>query len=340
MRYPQRRQRGYILVLTLWMMAAFMIAAAYFARSVDEARLLLEAAEQNNRERIVLMDAETDIMFRLGVSRITGHGLGEGADLMAMDSRYYQGSGVQIALQDERGLLRLNRLEREQFSRLLGVFGVPSRDRNILLDRLADYKDADEYRHLNGAELREYKAAGLPGPPNRELRNPYELKSVLGWSAYSALWEDGRFIELLSTSDQVALNPNTAPWEVLATLPGVTEEAAKAVITRREMQPIAHGGDFSAITGVPEEQLLFKLIYLPADEVAVNLHVPGASWIVRYNVRLTPNGRLMPWQLRNYMRLPLPPGHVLINETKFPPLPPRPAAAALVPVNPLSESGL
>jgi general secretion pathway protein K len=51
-------------------------------------------------------------------------------------------------------------------------------------DRIADWRDVDDFRHLNGAESRAYLEAGLKyGPSNAPFKNVAELNRVLGIDA-------------------------------------------------------------------------------------------------------------------------------------------------------------
>jgi general secretion pathway protein K len=50
-----------------------------------------------------------------------------------------------------------------------------------LADAIADFRDADNLKHLRGAEEPEYRAAGLAwGPKNAPFQTVEELQQVLG----------------------------------------------------------------------------------------------------------------------------------------------------------------
>ncbi len=50
-----------------------------------------------------------------------------------------------------------------------------------LVDAIGDFRDADDLRRLNGAEDRDYQAAGLAhGPKNRPFESVAELRQVFG----------------------------------------------------------------------------------------------------------------------------------------------------------------
>jgi general secretion pathway protein K len=67
---------------------------------------------------------------------------------------------------------------------LMGMFreaGVDADRAGVFASAVEDWRDADDLLHLNGAELREYEAAGLKyGPSNKLFENVGELRYVLG----------------------------------------------------------------------------------------------------------------------------------------------------------------
>lgn len=67
---------------------------------------------------------------------------------------------------------------------LIGMFreaGVDADRAGALASAVEDWRDADDLLHLNGAERREYEAAGLTyGPSNKLFENAGELHYVLG----------------------------------------------------------------------------------------------------------------------------------------------------------------
>jgi len=297
-------QQGFVLVLTLWILAIVTIAATYLAERVNRALDLARQSRQNTQILIDLADTRAEILFRLGTTHMSVYGLGQGPDdSIYLDNRFYQGVGKDIVrLQDNRGLVNLNAVSDDRLHRLLGLLDIPAEQRGRMIDTLRDYTDDDNLKRLNGAEEPEYAALNLPPPRNDRLLTPFEPQRILGWREVRLLWDDDRLPNLTTTSTSVALNPNTAPWPVLATLPGVTNEIAQAMITKRQLMPFTSGDQVAAMIGIPPQELFLQIIVLPSDSVRVTQSAPGLPWALQYNVSLTPNGDLAPWRIDYYYK--------------------------------------
>lgn len=294
------RQQGFVLALTLWILAIITIVAGYFAEKIARDLELARQAQQNIQVMQGLADARAEILFRLATQPISMYGLGRGPkDSVSLDDRLYRSSeGTLLRLQDNRGLYNLNiTMSPDRMARLLGVLGVSSERQGGLIDTLLDYTDEDDLRRLNGAEKREYEAQGLPLPRNDRLVTPHEARRIFGWRDEQSLWEKDRLVRLTTTSTSVGLNPNTAPWEVLATLPGVTAEVAKTIIAQRQVQPFTSGEQIAELSGIPVQMFDLQLSVLPSRSVRITQTAPGLPWAIQYNVTLTPNANEGPWRI-------------------------------------------
>jgi DNA uptake protein ComE-like DNA-binding protein len=200
--------------------------------------------------------------------------------------------------------LNLNLIDDGRLQRFLGTLGIAEEQRGHLIDTLRDFTDADKLHRLNGAEDEEYLAQGLPLPANRNLISPWEAQRIIGWRNAPTLWQNGRLVELSTTSLSVGLNPNTAPIEVLTTLPGVTEKIAKIIIARRKLSPITTEAQIVEITGMSLNQPFgMGVIATPSDSIRITQSSPGLSWAIQYNLTLTPNANDAPWRTDYYNRI-------------------------------------
>lgn len=299
------RQRGFVLVLTLWVLVIVAIAAGYFAERVAHSVELAEQSRQNTRALIDMNGTRAEILYRLGTTSLTEYGLGRGNSSISLDNRPYRGLGdTQVQLQDDRGLLNLNMTTDDRLQRFLGLMNIPADQRGHLIDTLHDFTDADKLQRLNGAEEEDYLALGLPPPPNRDLITPWEARRIIGWRDAPQLWQNDRLVELTTTSTAMGINPNTAPAEILATLPGVTEETAQIIIARRKLSPIVQEGQISAITLMPLNLPMgMGIIAIPSNAIRITQSTRGLPWAIQYNITLTPNGKDGPWQTDYYSRI-------------------------------------
>ncbi len=159
-----------------------------------------------------------------------------------------------VTVQDESAKIDINRLVKEdgsttdefvhrQLDRLLDIFGIPSDQRDALLDCLEDWLDEDDLQKLNGAEAAYYQGLDNPYVPrNGPLRSLGELVLVKGWrEAIDARLNEGpALLDFLTTGPtEGTVNVNTAPPLVLMTLsPEIDESAADQVVSLREEAPL------------------------------------------------------------------------------------------------------
>lgn len=292
-------QRGFVLVATLWILAVITIAASYFAERVSRSIELARQKRETSEQLVEFANTRADVLYRMGTSSMTVEGLGS-QPAIALDDRSYLGSGKDIIrLQDTRGLLNVNFPEPNVTSRLLGLLGVPIEQRGAMIDTLLDYTDSDNLRRLNGAEAPEYAALGLPPPPNEWLASPYQLRNIIGWRDQPGLWENQRLLRFMTTSRVLGLNPNTAPLEVLASLPGSTLEAATTIVKMRNVKPLQSVNQLSGLIAAldPEFLMLF-----PGNSIRITQQSKTLPWVVQYSVTLTPRSEGAPWFVDYYVK--------------------------------------
>jgi general secretion pathway protein K len=298
------RERGFVLAMVLWVVAILAIVAGFFAERVARQMELAREAQINADTLVEMATTRARILFRLGTVPMSVYGLGVTAnDSIALDGRPYRGAGdTVVRLQDNRGLVNINFVSDERLHRFLAVLGVPAERRAPLVDTLRDYLDEDDLKRLNGGEAPEYAAAGLPAPRNEMLYTPFEARRILGWRDEKSLWENDRLPRLITAGVTVALNVNTAPREVLATLPGVTEEIASQIVATRQFQPYLWLDQIATLAGQPPAGFALGTMVFPGDSVRVTQSAPGLAWARVWSVTLTPNADTGPWRIDYYFR--------------------------------------
>lgn len=111
---------------------------------------------------------------------------------------------------------------------------------SVLVDALLDWRDRDSAPRPGGAEWAWYRAAGRPEPRNGPLADLAELGLVRGF-------DSARVAELATVATVEPgsrLDLNTAPFALLARLPGLGAEALSLLVSRR-----SRGMVFSDVTG-------------------------------------------------------------------------------------------
>ncbi|PVV17674.1 MAG: hypothetical protein B6D78_01455 [gamma proteobacterium symbiont of Ctena orbiculata] len=174
------RQQGFALVLVLWLVALLTIVAASFStHSKVETRLTGNAIDAL-RSRLLAQSGVNRAILELMVS--------DPQQRWNSNGQIYQietdQGRVSISIRHSSGLLDLNKAPRDQLVKLFALIEDDIQEREALADRLIDWRDSDDLRHLSGAEDADYRSAGYPyGTAGRDLVSIDELAYVMGFNA-------------------------------------------------------------------------------------------------------------------------------------------------------------
>lgn len=309
------RDAGFVLVATLWTLAALAILAGAIDRSVaadvERARL----AKQSLQRQLDARSTEATLLYLLTTGRMNHRALlledeqvfrnqdqpapAVAADVaeLGLDGDVYVGLGeVRFSIQDEGGLASVNAPRSPLLTAALRHAGVPRADIARMTPRIRDYIDLDELLHLDGAERLDYRRRGLPPPANFPMASPLELKNVLGANRLigPARWR--RLRPLLTHGYPVGYNFNTMRPAIAAALLDLDAEGIRPLLEERARRPVASLGQVGALTGV-----------YPALDPTLVTTVPSAwlriaTWSAKggvrsvLGIRLTPTAVAAPWR--------------------------------------------
>jgi general secretion pathway protein K len=341
--------KGFILVLTLWLLAILTIAASFFAlwteRMIEQTRI----AQQDIQGEIDMSSTQATVLYLFATQRYTFAGLlvptalnpqpmsflsdddfaklledpnykgGSGQQFtytpaggeIHLDDRVYQGQGMaRFAVQDEGGLINLNSASEAMLSRLMGLLGIAAEWRSPLIAKLQDYTDFDDLHHINGAETYEYQQENLPPPTNRPLTTPWEVQNVMDWKKYPSLWKDGIWAQLTCVNYYGLPRANTAPNLVLQAAYGFNQEAAQRIVAAREIQPIYSEMDLERVSGMAIAVDPMDMVYFPSDQLRLTLWYNNATRIRQIHLQLTPYAdEKKPWEIDHRLDLPFLAGY-------------------------------
>lgn len=169
--------RGIALVVVLWtLLLLSLIAASFLALTRGEIGVTRNAVENARAE--ALADAGVHRAV-LGLMRPVSGG-GWRVDGTVYGWRF-DGVEIRVAVTDEGGKIDLNAAPDNLLQGLFVSVEVAEDAAAALVDAIVDFRDTDDLRRLNGAEDREYEAAGLPhGAKNRPFESVEELRQVFG----------------------------------------------------------------------------------------------------------------------------------------------------------------
>ena len=170
----------------------------------------------------------------------------------------FGGGEVRISIQDEGGKIDLNGASDELLRGLFlaaawtgpdgEILGLDQSEADALVDAIRDFADADDLKRLNGAEDRDYEAAGLPwGAKDAAFTAVEELQQVLGVTAplYQAVAP-----ALTVHTGSKGIDAKSAPREVLMALPGSEAAAVDAHLAARAEAPEGAGPAFLGAEGL------------------------------------------------------------------------------------------
>lgn len=334
-----RRPSGFVLAITLWLLAGITIAVAVMTLWALDEVARARAGHAMLEDEIALHGTRDTLLYIASTRELTLAGLPTavlsdaaravrlldefgallrdpiGGELRLDGSPYAGLGGVTFAAQDEAGLFPVVWPSPQELDRFLLAQGVDREKVPRLRDALLDYLDADELNRLNGAERRDYERENRPPPPNRRLLVPGELSRILGWDELPPE-------QLAQLSDRItpyysgAVNLNTMPRELLPTwIPGCPE-SCDALVARRRERPFGSSAEVQARLGIrlPGDDAT-DYRYLAENSLRLTLWGrAGAGW--RIHVRFTPLAdQRGPWSIPAVYPIPRPPNDEPADET-------------------------
>ena len=319
---------GFILPLTLWMIAIFGLLAAtiniWEARAVANSQSLAKQAEFKLAQANVL----NELIFMLSVRPKSYRGLEVGMssdntnvnDLNALmagppdsghtlkfDGRPFRvesNPDIVLSLQDETGLINLNSVNPTILRRALAAFNIPEPQIVRLIDTLLDYIDDDNLTRTAGAEKEEYARLNLPPPANSLLTTPFEAQNIIGWNELDAVWEAEAMAPSFSTCRSAGFNLNTAPARVLiATVRGLTQDKVGRALEKRAQKPFRNVQEFGAAADLLITDEPFFYTFIAGNCFTVDLLDKPSGQLVRRSLMLDPTSQSQPWRVNYEIRI-------------------------------------
>lgn len=222
-----------------------------------------------------------------------------------LDGTPYLGlAGVRFAIQDDAGLFDPNwtfSLYRPGFFDLLEV---PVEEWANLEAKRLDYQDPDSLYRLGGAEASDYLDKDLPPPSNQTLRTPLEVRRIMGWGEALEDRDDTQVMSLLTTSRSVQVNVNTAPRDVLRTIPGVDKDTADRIIALRERMPFMLPWQFLDTFDIPLDELApIGMLAIGNGTLKLWHNAVGPIRVIHWTLTPTDEGG-RPWRIDYEILLP------------------------------------
>jgi general secretion pathway protein K len=230
------------MVAALWLVVAISVVALAFALDAKERRTLgLNAAERGKgnaaaRGAVATVQAAMDVALRSNTQNMQAlAGTRSGDPWMFADSLfsgpvYIDSIRVDVQARDLGTQLNINLADVDQlkafFAFVLGDYAKADQ----LAATIVDWRDLDDTPQVDGDEVDGYVKKGLLAiPTNANFRRIEDLLMVEGMTPeiYARVASD------LTTYGNGQINVNTAPVEVLRSIPGITDAIVAAILNQR-----------------------------------------------------------------------------------------------------------
>ena len=225
---PRNAQSGIALVLALWLTVLLTVVASGFAFSMRSEALATRNAVSLAQARAIADGAVERTAFELMRPRV--------ADTWTFDGqahRWTDGDATVVAVAvDEAAKIDINAAPDLLLKNMLmNIGGLEEPSAAALVDAIVDWRDPDDLRRPNGAELPEYRAANSKyAPANAPFETIGEAARVLGMTP--AVFR--RIAPVITVySRQPGVNAATAGRDVLLALPNTTAEVVDAYVEQR-----------------------------------------------------------------------------------------------------------
>jgi len=229
------RRRGFALMASIWLTLAIVAVSLEVAWLTRTRRLATANSVEEDAARAAAQGGLEHARAWLTRALPVGDGatgtrldpwraMTGSRDSIALGTAWYR-----FALRDDGATLAVNRAGDTELQRLFAACGADAAAAARAAQRIADWRDGDDFPRAQGAERAQYLARGARAlPRNDAVQRMDELDDVLD---LPAAWQCVK--PLLSVNGIGQVNVNTAPPQVLAALPGFSEAVVAAVIAAR-----------------------------------------------------------------------------------------------------------
>lgn len=237
-----RSRSGFALLVALWLLVAIAAVGLQFTLAATdrratainvaewtEARAAADAGLATARSTLERLSRGEQLTGRDRVTPLASDPWGVVSSL-SWDTTAAGDERFTIRYADLGAKLNVNRAEPDEMRALLIALHIDAPRAERIADAIADWRDEDDLRHARGAERDDYLRAGADAlPANQPFANVRELSAVLGMTPEIMT----RLRPYVTTTGSGQINLNAAPREVLATVPGMSDELIALVLRER-----------------------------------------------------------------------------------------------------------
>ncbi|MFY8285261.1 general secretion pathway protein GspK [Pseudoalteromonas sp. SSMSWG5] len=174
----------------------------------------------------------------------------------------FEVEGVSVQLQDLNGLISLNVADLQLLKDVLMKLNVSPSESDIFIDSLADWKDENDLKRLNGAERAYYESQDMPGPRNGYLQSLAEVSHIRN----SDILTPQQWSEYFTVEHITGFNPANAPEPILQAF--IKNDTTVANLVGLRDNARLNGNTFYRESGIEPDEFIN---FLPGDSVKVTL---------------------------------------------------------------------
>ncbi len=222
-----RKNKGFALILVLWVLTLLAIMASSFALTIQRETAIISGLKENAEASA---SAEAGIYYAILMLLHDNSKIAWQANNSLYEINFSE-KRIRIQIADESGKIDINQAEKSQLQRLFQLINIDDSIAESLSDAILDWRDKNDLHRINGAEKQQYAEADLKyAPRNAPFTSIEELQMVIGMTP-----EIFERIENMITiySNSPKINPVVASREVLLTLADVNEEMVDSYIQQR-----------------------------------------------------------------------------------------------------------
>lgn len=226
------KQKGFALVLVLWVLSLMTIMAGSFALSMRR-EVSIIAGIRSNAQALAIAESGIAMAQMMLLNPEQSQRWRTDGSIYQIDytSSEQDVASVRIQIQSETGKIDLNQADQNLLQALMHHAPVEEEQQTKIVNAIQDWRDPDDLVHIDGAEKKEYQDAGLSyRPRNQPFQSIEELQLVLGVDAQVFQW-----IEPLITiySGQAQVNLQLAAKDVLQVIPGLDADLLEEFMVAR-----------------------------------------------------------------------------------------------------------
>jgi len=261
-------EAGYALFAVLLISMIIMVISGSLVYSVRQRVKLAGEMKARNRAYMKTRSAMSQVMYDVLTSTFTPTGLtihdqnGTLKEMNLYGDPIAISKGVEARLRDVSGMI--SPLFHPNYIRMLAEYvSKDSKVSNSFVDTLLDWQDADDLKHLNGAESYEYRSAGYQYiPRNYYIQVPEEIMLLKGFDRHIfdkmkndlAYWGTGT-INFLTMSERL----------LRAIL---RDDSLVDRLIQMRKQGVLTGKIFRDVTGIPSSE---RYVFAPSGWIKIKV---------------------------------------------------------------------